>query len=307
MKIQRILLWVFITLLLGLCLLSCSKESPSSPEEVEIPHGYDSSFDYLSVLKSSPEYGYESTEGYPAFTYQDSTAQNLVALRETHDLKKAAGDGDEMSKILKLLQWVHTTIRHNGQALSPDPENALNILQYCQDTGNGVNCVMMAIVLNEVYLSMGFKSRYVNGHCKTRIFDEWHAFNMVYATTLGKWLFVDPTFNAYFTDGNGNVLGIREIREHLIQDQLIILNDGADYNGLSLHETDDPDYLHYLTKNFYRFSCPVRSEFGCGYFHSSSESVRTFINLNPKNDRQGAVYGAMNCFTSNPDYFWVKP
>lgn len=306
MMSQRILLCSFILLLPGLSFISCAKESPSSPEEVEIPRGYDSSFDYLSVLKSSPEYGYESTEGYPTFTYQDSADQKLVALRETYDLKKVAGEGDEISKIFNLLKWVHDAVRHDGQALSPDPENALNILQYCRDTGKGVNCVMLAIVLNEVYLSMGFKSRYVNGHFKANIFNEWHAFNTVYSTTLGKWLFVDPTFNAYFTDENGNVLGIREIREHFMQDKSIILNDGADYNGRSLHEMDDLDYLHYLTKNFYRFSCPVRSEFGHGYFHFSSESIRTFINLNPKDDERGAVSGAINYFTSNPDYFWAK-
>jgi hypothetical protein len=229
----------------------------------------------------------------------------LVELKNTYNLKNAAGDGDELSKIFNLLKWVHQTIRHDGGNSGPDPENSLNILQYCQETGNGVNCVIMAIVLNEAYLSMGFKSRVVHGNSRDWVFNgDWHAFNMVYSYTLGKWLFVDPTYQAYFTGNNGNILSIAEIREHLIQNQPLILNDDADYNG---HTVNVNDYLHYLSKNLYRFSCSVNSAFGNYWIFHGPVTNRIYFHLDPKNDRQEGLAKATNYFTSNPDYYWSKP
>ncbi|UCH62343.1 MAG: transglutaminase domain-containing protein [Fidelibacterota bacterium] len=187
-------------------------ENLLGPEEEKIPFGCDPDFDYLSILKSSPVYAYEAIDSLPDFTYQDSTDENLRELRNTYRLENAAGGGDELSKIFNLLKWVHQTIRHAGGNSGPGPENSLSILQYCQETGNGVNCVMMAIVLNEVYLAMGFQSRVVHGNAKKLIFNgDWRAFNMVCSTTLSKWLFVDSTYQAYFSDENGNLLSIAEL------------------------------------------------------------------------------------------------
>ena len=278
---------------------SCSK--PYEP----IPFEYDPNFNYVSVLKSSAGYAYEYTDGYSEFTYQDSSDENLVKLKNTYNLENVAGNRDELSKIFNLLKWIHQTIIHDGGNSGPDPENSLNILQYCQETGNGVNCVIMAIVLNEVYLSMGFKSRVVHGNSKDWVFNgDWHAFNMVYSYTLGKWLFVDPTHQAYFTNNNGNVLSIAEMREHLIQGQPLILNDDADYNG---HTINANDYLHYLSKNLYRFSCSVSSEFGNYWIFHDPVTNRIYCHLDPKNDRQKGLAKATNHFTSNPDYYWSKP
>ena len=281
--------------------LACS----SSTALEKIPFEYDPNFDYLSVLKSSPGYAYESTEGYPEFTYQDSTNENLIELKYTYHLEEEAGSGDELTKIFNLLKWVHQTIRHDGSNSGPDPENSLNILRYCQETDNGVNCVMMAIVLNEAYLSMGFKSRVVHGNSRDWVFNgDWHAFNMVYSNTLGKWLFVDPTYQAYFTDNNDNILSIAELREHLIQDQLLILNDDADYNGIPVSAND---YLHYLSKNLYRFSCSVNSAFGNYWIFHGPVTNRIYFHLDPENDRQEGLGQAENYFTSNPNYYWSKP
>lgn len=299
--IGGIIVCLNILLYVNISFLSCS--SPTTPEK--IPYGYDRNFDYLSVLRSSPRYAYESTDGYPEFTYQDSSNENLVELKNTYTLENVAGDGDELSKIFNLLKWVHQTIRHNGGNSDPDPENSLNILQYCQETGNGVNCVMMAVVLNEAYLSMGFKSRVVHGNSRDWVFNgEWHAFNMVYLHTLDKWLFVDPTYQAYFTDGAGNILSIAETREHLIQNQPLILNDDADYNG---HTVNADDYLHYLSKNLYRFSCAVNSAFGNYWIFHGPTTNRIYAHLDPKKDRHEGLSNATNYFTSNPDYYWSKP
>ena len=281
-------------------------EAIFGPDEVKIPFGYDPEFDYLSVLKSSPRYGYDTTDDMPEFTYQDSTDENLRELKRTYLLEEVAGDGNELSQIINLLQWVHQKIRHDGGNVGPGQENSLSILKYSQETGNGVNCVMMGIVLNEAYLAMGFPSQVIHSNAKKFIFNgDWHTYNAVYSATLGKWLLVDPTYQSYFTDKNGNVLSVAEIREHLINDQILILNDDADYNG---QKADKESYLHYLTKNLYRFTCSVESAFGQYYiYYVPDGTLRTFFHLDPKGERQDGLGLAENYYTSNPSYYWASP
>jgi hypothetical protein len=216
-----------------------------------------------------------------------------------------AGHGDELERIFNLFNWVHEKIKHDGSS-SADPENSLNILSYCSETGNGVNCVMMAIVLNEVFLSMGFPSRVIHGNGKKWIFNgDWHSFNMVYSTTLDKWIFLDPMMLAYFSDENGNLLSIAEIRQFLIKGKTLVLNEDADYDGQPCIEND---YLDYLAKNMYRFSCSLESRFGnYGMFSMTGVTHKTYVNLDPKNEKHDGVGLATNYFTSNPDYFWKIP
>ena len=163
-----------LPVLLGVVLASCS----TSPEIDTAPYGYDPSFDYLAVLKSSPEYAFEPTAGYPRLSYQEPSDDSLTVLRLAYGLDSIAGDGEELSKILNLLAWASHTLTHDGSGSNPDPETSLNILRHIEETGSGVNCVMKAIVLNDAYLAIGLKSRVVHGNGRDWVFNgEWHAFN----------------------------------------------------------------------------------------------------------------------------------
>ncbi len=298
---QRFSMLVSLGVALSLSSMSCGLE----PGEEKIPFGYDRDFNYLSVLKSSPDYAYEPTHGYPSFTYQDPANDSLTELRTTYDLDSVAGAGDELSKVFNLLRWAHQSLRHDG-GRNTEPENSLSILRYHEETGNGVNCVMMAIVLNEAYLAMGLESRVIHGSGRDWAFNgEWHAFNVVYWHTLDKWVFVDPTYQAYFTDDNGTPLSVAEIRDYLRRDIPLHVNEDADYNESPL---DAGDYVHYLSKNLYRFSSTVQSAFGNYWmFHLPEGANRAYFHLDPANEAQQGLGAATNYFTSNPDYFWKQP
>ena len=169
-----------------------------------------------------------------------------------------------------------------------------------------MNCVYMSIVLNEVFLSMGFKSRVIHGNARKFIFNgNWHAFNTVYSASLSKWIFLNPMKLAYFTDESNNLLSIAEIRTRLIKDNILVLNPDADYNGSPF---DPAEYLNYLSKNFYRFSCSVHSAFGdYEIFHLKDVTERSYVHLDPAGQKQDGLTLGINYFTSNPDYYWAFP
>jgi len=292
--------YVIICFGLGVFLNSCDCK-----DKIQIPFGYDPEFDYLAVLRSGSAYAYEPTNDYPELTYQDHADEKLVELKNRYNLDSVAGTGDELTRILNLFNWVHDEISHDGGNSTPDPENSLSILDYCRETDKGVNCVYMAIVFNEACLSMGFKSRVIHGNAKKFIFNgEWHTFNAVYSSALDKWIFLDPMKRAYFMDENNNLLSIAEIRQFLIEGKPLLINPEADHNGLSF---DIDEYLHYLTKNFYRFSCSVESKFNnYGIFHLTGVT-RNYVHLDPGGEPQDGLGVATNCCTSNPDYFWASP
>ena len=76
-------------------------------------------------------------------------------------LDSVAGQGDELSKIINLLHFVHDEMPHNGNHRAFAEMDAIDLYNYVKTTGEGVNCRQLAISLCEVYLSMGIPARYV--------------------------------------------------------------------------------------------------------------------------------------------------
>ena len=188
--------------------------------------------DYIGKLKKASPYNNGMAPGTLKFRYMAQNDTNLVFLRQHYNLDSVAGAGDEISKIKNLLHWVHEVVRHDGSSANPTERNTHAIIELCKKENRGVNCRMMASMLTEVYLAMGFKARFIT--CMPRDFiNDCHVITTVYSCTLNKWLWVDPTFDAYVTDEHGTMLSIAEVRERLRTDKELRLNDYANWNHQS--------------------------------------------------------------------------
>jgi len=189
--------------------------------------------DYLFILKRANKYNLSDSRPLPKFNYQSSDNPNLMALRKGFNLDSIAGQGNDVLKILNLLQWVHNLIPHDGNHDNPEVKNALSMINVCKKDDRGLNCRGLALVLNECYLAMGIKSRIVTCYPKDilKIDPDCHVINSVYSESLKKWLWIDPTFNAFVMNENGEMLSIEEVRERLINDKILILNPNANWNN----------------------------------------------------------------------------
>ncbi|MFO0414501.1 MAG: transglutaminase-like domain-containing protein [Bacteroidota bacterium] len=218
--------------------------------------------DYLSILKRAEKYNLSDNRPLPKFTYQPKDNSNLIELREGFNLDSIAGQGNDVLKILNLMFWVHKLVPHDGMNGNPEVKNALSMLEVCKKERRGLNCRGMALVLNECYLAMGIKSRIVTCLPKDslKIDQDCHVINAVYSETLKKWLWIDPTFNAYVMNDKGQLLGIEEVRERLISGKPLILNPDANWNNQNTQTKEE--YLeNYMAKNLYILECPVSSEY----------------------------------------------
>ncbi|UOK41418.1 MULTISPECIES: transglutaminase-like domain-containing protein [Flavobacterium] len=270
---------------------------------------------YSEKLKKAEKYNYSDTRFVPNFSYQAMDNPNLVKIRQDLKLDSIAGTGNETSKILNLLHWVHNTIRHDGSSKDPTVKNAIDLIKVCKTENRGVNCRMMATVLNECYLSLGIKSRYITCMPKETKFDDCHVINMVYNTDLKKWIWIDPTFDAYVMNEKGELLGIDEVRKRLINGKTLILNPDANWNKKS-SQTKEYYLETYMTKNLYRLQAPLVSEYDSETWKSGKEI--TYVELLPldgieqtpqKTEQTNTKTGVKFILykTNNPDLFWTEP
>jgi hypothetical protein len=265
--------------------------------------------DYLSILKRASKYNLSDNRSLPAFSYQLSDNPNLVALRKGFNLDSIAGQGNDVLKILNLMHWVHNLVPHDGNHGNPEVKNALSMINVCKKDNRGLNCRGLALVLNECYLAMGIKSRIVTCYPKDilKIDPDCHVINSVYSESLKKWLWIDPTFDAYVMNEKGEMLSIEEVRERLISDKTLILNPDANWNNQSTQTKEN--YLeNYMAKNLYMLECPATSEYDMET-HREGKTI-SYIKLlpldydNQKPDKEESEGKITVYKTNNPNVFW---
>jgi len=271
---------------------------------------------YLQKLQNAEKYDYSDNRFIPNFSYQSSDNPNLIKIRKELKLDSIVGTGNETSKIINLMHWVHNIIRHDGSTpTNPTSKNAIDIIKICKTENRGVNCRMMATVLNECYLSMGLKSRFITCMPKETIFEDCHVINMVYSNDLKKWIWIDPTFDAYVMNEKGELLGLAEVRERLINGKTLLLNPDANWNRKS-SQTKEYYLETYMAKNLYRLRTQLVSEYDSETTNNGKEI--TYVELLPldgieqnpqKKEETNKNTGLKSTYyiTNNPDLFWTEP
>jgi hypothetical protein len=273
--------------------------------------------DFLYILKKAGKYDLADNRQVPKFIYQSNDNANLVALRKAFNLDSIAGEGNEVSKILNLLHWIHNLIPHDGNHENPVVKNAMSMITQCKKDNRGLNCRGLATVLNECYLSLGIKSRFITCLPKDSLKTDpdCHVINMVYSTTLKKWLWIDPTFDAYIMNEHGELLSIEEVRERLITDRPLILNPDANWNH-KISQTKEGYLYNYMAKNLYILECPVTSEYDTET--NVNNKVINYVRLLPldyfgqtpdKSERKNTATNTtfVTYKTNNHKLFWQTP
>lgn len=269
----------------------------------------------LDMLKAAGKYSISDNRFVPKFSYQSANAPNLVNIRKELKLDSIAGNGNELSKIFNLMHWVHNLVRHDGSSSNPTLKNAIDLVKVCKVENRGVNCRMLATILNECYLSIGISSRYITCMPKESKFDDCHVINMVFSKDLNKWIWIDPTFDAYVMDEKGTLLGIQEVRERLVNGQPLVLNADANWNRENL-QTKKGYLENYMAKNLYRLETPLVSEFDTETWKNGKELI--YVELLPLDgieqtpqvkQQTNTTTGVKFTYykTNNPLLFWARP
>jgi hypothetical protein len=255
--------------------------------------------DKLYILQQTAPYN-RTENFYKPFIYEAAADTSLIRIKEYFHLDSIAGNGNEISQIKNIMYWLHDQIRHDGSGGFPDncPRNAIDLYKACKTQNRGLNCRGLAIVLSELYLSMGWPARFIT--CQSKAYDtdpDCHVIDIVWSHTLNKWIWMDPTFASYITDEQGLLLHPGEVRQRLIDGRPLILNKDANWNHKQ-KQTKEYYLDHYMAKNLYLMSSRLWNGFG-----AESDGAKSInVTLTPKN-----FWYKWDMTTCNDDYFWQKP
>jgi hypothetical protein len=301
MKISSLLLSLKLT---AFFIILCCGTAPAMQKD---------STDYVKILKKSAPYCHDEDQNFPAFTYQSADDPHLTDLRKTYNLDAVAGIGSETDKVIRLLQWFHDQVPHDDNK-PLDVLTAKNIIETYKTTKYAQGCYPLSVAMNEIFLSMGIKSRSVI--CYSGKYPSpagGHVINSVYIDSLKKWIYVDPQENAYIKDEKGNFLSIPEVRARLIDGRPLILNATANYHHVP---TKKEVYLYqFMAQHLYRTICPLNS----AWDSQTREDGKTmeYVELLPYGSQEPGIdgfetkkhsnYMVISYHTNNDLLFWQKP
>lgn len=269
---------------------------------------------YLPFLRKNEAYNRELKKPDIQFEYASPSDTNLMFLRNRYNLDSIAGDGSETERMINLMRWVHGLSSHATNPAWPRTMNSHNLIDLCLNENKTINCYMYSTILNEVYLSMGYYSRFI--HLWYTRTGESHVVTAVYSENLDKWIMMDADFGAYFTDENGTILGIPEIRHRIINKEELRASDGMEFAGgkflklLGKLFGAENLYSWYLSKNILRYSTPLRSVFDiqsdrtADVIYLIPSAYTKEVNPYPKH-RETERYDLY--YTDDEDFFWQKP
>lgn len=256
--------------------------------------------EFAYFLRLFQEFDNEPVTEYFRFEYQFDD-NNLKLLKEKYRLSDIAGTGPQMRQMVNLMVWVNENLLGDGTCNPEHPVNALQILEKTETKKLKSNCYMFAVVLNEVFLSMGFYSRMVRCMPLDMEYNDCHCVTVAYVEEYHKWVVFDAANRAYYLNQKMEPIGLMEIRQALIAQETIYIP------MASRHVTRQ--IMNYWMKQSIRYECYAMSCFGA----EDLAGDRIMYHLNPKKycikDKTVSFpqFQLIHRHTSNPEVFWTAP
>ena len=237
---------------------------------------------YTGLLKAFPL----RTEGKNDINFSyDNNHPQFAQLKSEYPIEAIAGDGRDFPRAVNLLHWVSEHIYHKGDYAGTIAHNSLDLLNYSYDMGSlcGINCVALATILSECLLAIGLKARQVFLIPCSPYDGDNHVVTNVYIKEMNKWVMLDPTYNAYLSNEQGEYLSLLDLRNHLANQDPVFFNNEAKYNDDIWTEESAKETIEYYAKNLFYFKTSEKSTFGDGNaIGEGKDSENRYIILSPQ-------------------------
>ena len=202
----------------------------------------------LELLKTSGPYAADTNVFEMKIVQNEARAQEI---RDYFQLDTLYPDNaTTWEKAVAIGKFVSSNIPHANQRKWPNDVNAIGLWEYIQDVEPAFNCRLHSIFAFELFLSADIKARYITCMSQDKDDPDCHVVNEVWLPELNKWAMVDTDMGGhYVTDKNGTPLSLKEMREHYISGEKMLMHPAFG------KAQKDNDYYAYMAKNTYWFSC----------------------------------------------------
>ena len=202
----------------------------------------------LELLKTSGPYAADTN------VFEMKIVQNEVRAQEIRDYFQLdtlyPDNATTWEKAVAIGKFVSSNIPHANQRKWPNDVNAIGLWEYIQDVEPAFNCRLHSIFAFELFLSADIKARYITCMSQDKDDPDCHVVDEVWLPELNKWAMIDTDMGGhYVTDKNGTPLSLKEMREHYISGEKMLMHPAFG------KAQKDNDYYAYMAKNTYWFSC----------------------------------------------------
>lgn len=236
--------------------------------------------------------------------------KGLDLISKTINPARITSTTDELTDAFKLMEWTFNHMLYPKVGTYTGAQFSLDIIEFAKQNKAILNCLCHATVLTELLLAAGYKAKKVFCLSCDVLPSENHVVVDVYINSIKKWVMLDPTISAYFTDENDIPLSVREIRLRLISDSKIKMCYYNRFSNMCIDNSsgstfNEEEYISYLYKDFFRFLvCKTQHS---GFIKHHDE----FIMLVPEGylipGMQVYNYAGQQCvaqLTTNSKLFW---
>lgn len=151
-------------------------------------------------------------------------------LNEKYNLSDIATADSDFDKAVQVLEWLTEHTYYSGMQMKMLNDDTLEILDYSFDKpfNRAINCRYRAIAFADCLVAVGIKAFPVA--MVSSEFTGSHFTCLVYISEEDKWCSFDPSFGCWFTDEEGELLDIFEIRELFLENKEPVVK-GYSFNG----------------------------------------------------------------------------
>ena len=256
--------------------------------------------EYVQLLRTSGSYEKDTT------AFEMKIIQDTVRAKEIRDYFQLdtlyAADADTWTKALAIGRFVASNVPHDNQKKYPEHVNAIGLWEYTKNVAPAFNCRLHSILTFELMLAAGLDARYVTCLPEDKDDSDCHVVNEVWLPELGKWAMIDTDMDGhYFSGKDGVPLSLKEIRDHYISGEEMIL-----YPQFRIDGKKKRDHLAYMAKNTYWFSCWANLSYYQEDKKLKDEEKGLYINLVPSGFVPFRVDEG-EIVTTDADRFWAAP
>lgn len=153
-----------------------------------------------------------------------------IQLNEKYNLSEIATADSDFDKTVQLLEWLTEHTYYSGMQMKMLDDDTFDILDYSFDKSfkQAINCRYRAIAFADCLIAVGIKAFPVA--MVSSEFTGSHFTCLVYISEEDKWCSFDPSFGCWFTDKEGELLDIFEIRELFLENKEPVVK-GYSFNG----------------------------------------------------------------------------
>lgn len=145
------------------------------------------------------------------FDYPFYTLPEYAQLRAQYRLDAVAGEGSTFTRALRVMDWLTAHTWYCGYAPYRSTKNrtSLDTLRYAYNRPfrRFINCAEKGILFADCLCALGIHAMPVwmlnEGYC--------HVLVQVWLEQENRWVVLDPSFNAYFTDTDGRALHLFDL------------------------------------------------------------------------------------------------